>query len=276
MLRLHPYSVEHSSYSLQGWFNFFIFPREKFLPLNVCGPVEQVWQAIALSNKVGGGYPTYHWLIWQQNNCCISFFSTSGTSTYGLLFSYHIFHSLNSGLKPIDCSSNFPPDKCIQCIGGREISARMCCSCGIYSTAHMNLGTSICFHHRVHNVAQHTTCTIQTRLCSRSLWTEDLWGLLWHVNLPLSGDLTQDLSNTGPQRERQVLYQLNYSNPQILPPGDEPTTLCTALQSSTIATRHKNVCITKTRFDHLWFPGFGYTKNHSPIKAGVLAFVAVL
>ncbi len=30
-----------------------------------------------------------------------------------------------------------------------------------------------------------TTCTIQTRLCSIPLWTEDLWGALWHVNLPL-------------------------------------------------------------------------------------------
>ncbi len=29
-----------------------------------------------------------------------------------------------------------------------------------------------------------TTCTIQTRLCSVPLWTEDLWGTLWHVNLP--------------------------------------------------------------------------------------------
>ncbi len=28
-----------------------------------------------------------------------------------------------------------------------------------------------------------TTCTIQTRLCSVPLWTEDLWGALWHVNL---------------------------------------------------------------------------------------------
>ncbi len=30
-----------------------------------------------------------------------------------------------------------------------------------------------------------TTSTIQTRLCSIPLWTEDLWGALWHANLPL-------------------------------------------------------------------------------------------
>ncbi len=57
-----------------------------------------------------------------------------------------------------------------------------------------------------------TTCTIQTRLCSVPIWTEDLWGALWHVNLPLffftsgsGGIRTQDL-----QRERQALYQLSY------------------------------------------------------------------
>ncbi len=57
-----------------------------------------------------------------------------------------------------------------------------------------------------------TTCTIQTRLCSVPLWTEDLWGALWHVNLPLffftsgsGGIRTRDL-----QRERQALYQLSY------------------------------------------------------------------
>ncbi len=52
-----------------------------------------------------------------------------------------------------------------------------------------------------------TTCTIQTRLCSVPLWTEDLWGALWHVNLLFffsvdpRGDWTPDL-----QHERQALY----------------------------------------------------------------------
>ena len=30
-----------------------------------------------------------------------------------------------------------------------------------------------------------TTCTIQTRLCSMPLWTEDLWRAFWHMNPPL-------------------------------------------------------------------------------------------
>ncbi len=57
-----------------------------------------------------------------------------------------------------------------------------------------------------------TTFTIQTWLCSIPLWTEDLWGALWHVNLPLffftsrsGGIRIRDL-----QRERQALYQLSY------------------------------------------------------------------
>ncbi len=57
-----------------------------------------------------------------------------------------------------------------------------------------------------------STCTIQIRLCSVPLWTEDLWGALWHMNLPLffftsgsGGIRTRDL-----QRVTQALYQLSY------------------------------------------------------------------
>ncbi len=74
-----------------------------------------------------------------------------------------------------------------------------------------------------------TTCTIQTRLCSVPLWTEDLWGALWHVNLLFffsvdpRGDWTPDL-----QRERQALY--HWAIPPLQKWGDSKYQKCTSVK----------------------------------------------